>query len=95
MINVLSRVTLTQMLVVLYFVKLLLFGSSIGEGVSLLVLFLALRAEIVLALLIPKQPDIFSELTELNQSMKTLTEKNEVLERQVAGLSLQTMRPRL
>lgn len=92
MINLLIKVTLTQWLVVLYFVKLLLLGSSFGEGVSLLVLFLALRAEVVLALLVPKQPDIFKELTELNQSLKVLKDKSEVLETQVAGLSLQGMR---
>lgn len=92
MITQLRRVTLTQLLSCLFFLKVMLIGSDIGEASAFFVLVLALRAEVILNIIYPKQPDVFAELIELNQSLKTLTDKYEVTANQVATLSLGNLR---
>lgn len=92
MITHLRRITLTQLLSCLFFVKVIILGSYVGEALAFLALMLAIRAEVILDHVFPKQPDVFAELTELNQSLKTLTEKYEVTANQVATLSLGNLR---
>lgn len=78
----------TEIIVWILLTKLILGGFSLTVCLGSLVLLFTLQALKVIEYLYPKRPDIFNELSLIQDQIKTLTIKNEELERDVTGLRM-------
>lgn len=77
---------------VVVFMKLALLGITYQESLGALVLLLSLLAAKVIYYKFPKRPDLYSEMSLLQQTMNEYITKVEGLESDVTGLKFNGMK---
>lgn len=91
----LRSVSLTRALGILLFVKALILGLSMAEVWASLVIFTGLQAEHVLSHLFPKRVDLYEEVKALKDSLNSLKEQSDSMDRDLTALKLSgTLRPK-
>ena len=68
------------------FIKLIFFGLSLSDCLGALVILITLLALRVVLYIYPKRPDLFNEISLVQEQLKEFTIKNEQLERDVTAL---------
>ena len=68
------------------FIKLIFFGLSLSDCLGALVILITLLALRVILYLYPKRPDLFNEMSLLQEKLNEVITKNEQLERDVTAI---------
>lgn len=68
------------------FIKLIFFGLSLSDCLGALVILVTLLALKVILYIHPKRPDLFNEISLVQEQLKEITTRNEQLERDVTAI---------